>query len=104
MVRMSPLISPYPAAAGGWTPPPGWSVAQFQYLCTIDMDAVAQTDVAYIDDYCTAWLADRAPNQPIRPNGTTFDPRSPEIGYATFSQASVAWRALFPPVGAAADT
>jgi len=98
VVRMSPLISPLPAAAGAWTPPAGWSVAQFQYLSNIDMDAVAQTDVTYIADYCSSWLSDRAPNQPIRMNGATFDPRNPEIGYASFSEALAAWRALFPLV------
>jgi hypothetical protein len=75
IVRMSPLVSPLPAAGGAWTPPAGWSVAQFQYLCNID-------------DYCAFWLRDRAPNQPIRMNGTAFDPQHPEIGYAIFSEAS----------------
>jgi len=94
VVRMSPLVSPSPIPAGSWAPPTGWTVAQFQYLCTIDMDAVVQTDVAYIDDYCTCWLGDRAPNQPIRANGATFDPWSPEIGYAKFSDALAAWRSF----------
>jgi uncharacterized protein len=101
VVRMSPLISPLPAAGGGWTPPAGWSVAQFQYLSNLDLDAIAQNDVAYIDDYCSFWLADDAPNQPIRPNGKTFDPQSPEIGYAKFSQAKAAWLTLFPPIAGA---
>ena len=93
---MSPLISPLPAPGNAWMPPTGWSVAQFQYLCNIDMDALAPTDVAFIDDYCTTWLNDQAPNQPIRPNGTTFDPQNPEIGYAKFGQAKTAWAQLFP--------
>jgi Patatin-like phospholipase len=96
VVRMSPLISPLPAEGGRWTPPSDWSLAQFRYLSNIDMDAVAQPDIGYIDDYCGYWLADRAPNQPIRPNGQTFDPQHPEIGYATFSEAKAAWQALFP--------
>jgi hypothetical protein len=100
VVRMSPLMSPLPAQGGGWMPPAGWTVAQFQYLCNIDMDAVVQTDVGYVNDYCTFWLDDRAPNQPIRANGTTFDPQKPEIGYASFSEALAAWTALFPIVGA----
>jgi hypothetical protein len=97
---MSPLMSPLPAHGGGWMPPAGWTVAQFQYLCNIDMDAVVQTDVGYVNDYCTFWLDDRAPNQPIRANGTTFDPQKPEIGYASFSEGLAAWTALFPIVGA----
>jgi len=100
VVRMSPLMSPLAVQAGGWTPPTGWTIAQFQYLCNIDMDAVVQTDVGYINDYCSFWLEDQAPNQPIRANGATFDPRKPEIGYATFSEALAAWSALFPIVGA----
>ena len=92
---MSPLISPLPAAEGGWMPPAGWSVAQFQYLSNLDFDVIAQNDVAYIDDYCRFWLADNAPNQPIRPNGKTFDPQNPEIGYAKFSQAKAACLTLF---------
>lgn len=102
LVRMSPLISPLPAAGGGWAPPTGWSVAQLLYLSNIGLDALAPTEIAYINDYCTYWLGDRAPNQPIRPNGATFDPQTPEIGYARFSQAKAAWRILFPLIADAA--
>jgi uncharacterized protein len=98
VIRMNPLISPLPAAQGGWIPPKGWSVAQFQYLCDIDMDAVIQTQITFIRDYRTFWLEDRAPNQPLRPNGRSFDPLNPDIGYAKFSQAKTAWQALFPQV------
>jgi uncharacterized protein len=101
IVRMSPLISPLPVPGGTWTPPAGWTVAQFQYLCTIGLDVLAQSDIAYIDDYCTFWLQDQAPNQPIRMNGTSFDPQNPEIGYAKFSGAKAAWSALFPAVAIA---
>jgi hypothetical protein len=100
VVRMSPLISPLPARAGKWKAPAGWSAAQFQYLSKIGMDAVQQIEVAYIEDYCLAWLDDQAPNQPIRMNGKKFDPMKPEIGYAKFSEAQTAWRQLFPPVDA----
>lgn len=59
------------------------------------MDAVDPLDVTYIEDYCLAWLADQAPNQPIRMNGKIFDPLKPEIGYAKFSEARTAWSQLF---------
>jgi uncharacterized protein len=101
VVRMSPLVCPLLAADGTWEPPAGWSLAQFQYLCGLGLDALVQTDVAYIDDYCAYWLADRAPNQPIRPNGRTSDPERPEIGYAKFSEAQAAWKELFPVIDAA---
>jgi hypothetical protein len=100
IIRMSPLISPLPTAGGGWMPPKGWSVAQFQYLSQIDMDALTPMEIRFINDYCTFWLEDRAPNQPIRSNGQTFDPQKPEIGYAKFSEARAAWRVLLPPVSA----
>jgi hypothetical protein len=79
----------------------GGRIAQFQYLRTIDTDAVVQNDVTYVCDYCTTWLEDLAPNQPIRTNGVTFDPLNPEVGYAKLSQAYTAWRELFPLAGAA---
>jgi hypothetical protein len=96
IVRMSPLVSPLPVAGGGWQPPQGWSVAQFLYLGNLGFDAVAQNDITYVDDYCSSWLGDLAPNQPIRANGKAFDPFNPEIGYAKFSAARAAWASLFP--------
>jgi patatin-like phospholipase/acyl hydrolase len=97
VVRMSPLIAPFPLADGVWAPPAGWSLAQFQHLCGIGLDAILQSDIAFIDDYCTFWLQDRAPNQPIRGDGVTSNPDKPEIGYAKFSEAKAAWSTLFPP-------
>lgn len=90
------LISPSPDAAG-WKPPTGWSVAQFLHLCGIDIDAV-DPQVAYIDSYCTSWLAGAAPNQGIRPSAQRFDPWNPQIGYARFSEARSAWQVLLPAV------
>jgi hypothetical protein len=87
ITRMNPLISPA-AVGGGWGPPAGWTAAQFQYLCNLDMDAIAPSDVQYIDDWCGLWLNDQVPNQPIRADGATL---APEVGYATFSAARVAW-------------
>jgi uncharacterized protein len=103
IVRMSPLISPLPAGDNQLVPPSGWSVAQFQYLAGIGLDAIAQTDIAYIEDYCDAWLRGDAPNQPIRANGARFDPWNPELGYAKYGQAKAAWQALLQR-GASAAT
>jgi hypothetical protein len=93
VVRMSPLISPTPCASG-WKPPEGMSAAAFQYMCGIGMDALLNFDITYINNYCTAWLEDYAPNQPIRPNGINFDPWTPELGYPKFSEAKAAWQQL----------
>lgn len=94
VVRMNPLISPR-SANGRWAAPEGWSDAQFRHLCDIDMDAVEPTDVLYVDSYCSYWLADQAPNQPIRMRRSTL---APELGHATFSAAKAAWQTLFPAV------
>jgi uncharacterized protein len=95
IVRMNPLVSPLLDAGGALIPPTGWSAAQLNYLANLSLDVLTQSDVAYVDSYCSAWLADVAPNQPIRPDGATFDPWNPEIGYAKFSKAKAAWGVLF---------
>jgi hypothetical protein len=94
VIRMNPLLSPRDDN-GRWAAPEGWSAAQFQYLCNIDIDAVEQNDVLYIDRYCGYWLTDRAPNQPIRMNYATL---ALELGHATFGEARAAWAVLFPTV------
>ena len=57
----------------------------------IDMDAVVQDEVDAIEAYADLWLADRAPNQPIRMDPATAKPK---VGHATFGAARDAWRAL----------
>jgi uncharacterized protein len=94
LVRMNPLITPR-RDNGVLAPPEGWSNRQFRRLCDIDIDAVDSSDVAYIDSYCSYWLADRAPNQPIRMRRSTL---TREIGHAIFSEAKAAWAALFPVI------
>ncbi len=91
-MRFNPLITPV-AADGGWTTPPGWTAAQFDYICGLGMDAVEPGDVAYIDNWCQLWLGNHAPNQPIRMNGETL---MPELGYGRYSEALSAWQSLFP--------
>lgn len=91
LVRMSPLISPIRDIGGNWTAPAGMTGEQFTALCKIDMDAVESAEVAAIASYTEAWLADKAPNQPLRMNGATL---RAEIGYATFSEAAKAWKTL----------
>jgi uncharacterized protein len=96
IVRLNPLISPV-SSGGNWTVPNGWTAAQFQYLCQIDMDAVTDVEVAYIDDWCGYWIAGKAPNQPIRMDGQTFEP---EVGPGRFADAKKAWINLVGPVNA----
>ena len=87
VVRMNPLISPL-STAEGWAAPPGWTPAQFKYLRDLDVDAIQPADVAYIDDWCSLWLAGQVRNQPIRMDGQTFEGES---AYGEFQQAREAW-------------
>lgn len=90
VVRMNPLIAPR-RTADGWATYADMTTEAFSYLCQLDMDAVEQAQVAAIESYCDLWLADRAPNQPIRMDSATLEP---EIGQARFSQAKDAWEKI----------
>jgi hypothetical protein len=90
VVRMNPLISPVPPGPGGGAPA-GWTAAQFQFLCALDMDAVEPAQVQYIDDWCTLWLGGGARNQPIRMDGQTMQAL---IGADTYAGARANWIAL----------
>ena len=90
IVRINPLISPRWDGAA-FVAPEGWTQAQFQHLASLDMDAIEAADVAYIDAWCTSWMADNVANQPIRMDEKTLQPI---IGYGRFSEALAAWEAL----------
>jgi hypothetical protein len=95
VVRMNPLIRPIKDSDGNWAQPSGMTPAQFKFLCRVDMDAVEANEVAAIAHYTELWLADGAPNQPIRADGRTFEP---EIGFAKFSQARAAWQTVLAEI------
>lgn len=96
IVRMNPLVCPTPSNhANKFFLPAGWTYEEFVDLINTGMDAVEQTDIERIDKYAATWIASEAPNQAIRANGSKFDPWTPEIGYAKFSEAEAAWRVLF---------
>ena len=96
VVRMNPLITPRDLD-GQLAAPEGWTAAQFEYLCNLDMDAVEQSQVEYIVDWCQLWLQDAVPNQPLRMDGDTM---AVEVGYGRYSEARNAWSVLFPRRGA----
>lgn len=62
-------------------------------LAALDMDAVADQDVALIVRLSDRWIANQVPNEPVRANrlGT------PEIGHGTLAGAVAAWQRLAPP-------
>jgi uncharacterized protein len=91
IIRMNPMVQPVLRLDGSWGPPPGLSLADFDALAHLDMDAIQQSDVLKIYNLCIQWMADKVPNQPIRANSTNF---MCEIGHPAFSQARAAWVSL----------
>jgi len=90
LVRMNPLVRPAKDAAGNWRPPDGLTQEEFTKLTNLDIDARVPQDVRLIVKFARAWLEDNVPNQPIRENPYTFEPR---IGHTRFSEALEAWKA-----------
>ena len=91
VVRMNPLITPR-IVDGQLAAPEGWTPAQFQYLCNLELDAVEQSQIEYIEDWCQLWLQDAVPNQPLRMKGETMEV---EVGYGRYGEARKAWSVLF---------
>jgi uncharacterized protein len=90
LVRMNPLVRPLKDAGGHWQPPDGMTQEEFLKLTNIDIDARVPQDVTLLVKFARAWLDDDVPNQPIRENPYTFEPR---IGHIRFSEALEAWKA-----------
>lgn len=97
IVRMSPLVLgdfDRQWRRPAWNTPPvtRGGLDLFERLQQLGMDAVAQQDVEDIGALGTAWLTDRARNQPIR--GNFFQEPDAgyhaEIGHVTFSAARAA--------------
>jgi len=91
VVRMNPSITPVRDDADNWAAPGGMTLAQFDFLAKLDMDAVEQPQVDAITKYADLWLRDAAPNQPIRIDSDTL---ARELGQDTFSRALAAWNAI----------
>lgn len=62
-------------------------------LAALDMDAVADKDVALIVRLSDRWIANQVPNEPVRANRAG----TPEIGHTTLAGAVAAWQRLAPP-------
>ncbi len=97
IVRMSPLVlGDYHREwqRPAWNGPPVQAGGHdlFERLQNLGVDAIAQQDVDDIGTLGSAWLADRAKNQPIR--GNFFQDAAAgyhaEIGHLTFSVAKAA--------------
>jgi uncharacterized protein len=90
LVRMNPLVRPWKNDAVKWSPPEGLTQNDFNRLANIELDARVPEDVRLLVKFARAWLDDNVPNQPIRENPYTFQPR---IGHTKFSEALSAWNA-----------
>lgn len=87
IVRMSPLVRPV-LCEDEWVAPAGMKPAAFTTLAGLGIDAIEQDQVDAIVRYAEKWLADEAPNQPIRMDGDTFEC---ELGHERFKDALAAW-------------
>jgi hypothetical protein len=67
------------------------TVAQFQYLCGIGIDALLPNEVNAIAAYAQLWLGGQAPNQMIH---TDEGPQAVSIGQSDFETALTAWNAI----------
>jgi len=90
LIRLNPLVRPRKDAAGKWIPPDGLSQREFRKITNIELDARVPNDVRLLVKLGRAWLDDQVPNQPIRENPYSFDPR---IGHTKFTDALKAWQA-----------
>lgn len=94
IVRMNPLVSPMMDAFGQWIFPAGLTLAQFQALAKLPMDAIEQNQVLTIASYADRWLNDRTYNQPVRMDA---DNLACELGQMSYSAAKNAWNAIRQP-------
>jgi hypothetical protein len=93
LVRMSPLVQPVRGKTGNWDLPEGLDGDAFRALVNLDMDAVADDEVARIAGLADLWLNPRPSdktvrNQPIRANRWL----EVEIGHGTFAEARSWWK------------
>ena len=93
VVRLNAVVQPLLNAAGKWDYPPGLPQAVFDPLSKLSMDAVEAADVALIQKLGAAWLADTAPNQPIRMR----DDLTCALGHSRYSAAKAQWMAISTP-------
>jgi len=90
LIRMNPLIQPFcDPNSGAFSCPVGLSPEKFEQLAKLDMDAVEDSEVALIDEFCAVWMTDKVHNQPLRAKSTTLEC---EIGHRWFSQALAEWQ------------
>lgn len=86
-VEDGPVVRMNPAVGLATADPPHAALAG------LDMDAVADADVALILRLADRWIANQVPNEPVRANRAG----SCEIGHASLGGAVAAWRRLAPP-------
>jgi uncharacterized protein len=86
IVRMNALISPI-LMNNKWTLPSGFDPDKFKKLIALDMDAVADDEVALIEYLGNKWLSDGVKNQAIRADNNL----ECQIGHGKYSEAKRDW-------------
>jgi predicted acylesterase/phospholipase RssA len=90
LVRMNPLVRPIQNGNGEWdwnVPEKWFTTEQWNRLLVLEMDAVADDDVALIRGMCEAWHAGEVPNQPIRAGAGM----RAEVGHDVYAEAKAAF-------------
>jgi hypothetical protein len=85
IVRMNPVVRPI-YVDGDWRWPEGLDGAAWTRLTTLELDTLKQADVELIVRLCELWVANGAPNQPIRCGALL----TAEIGHDTYGGARAA--------------
>jgi patatin-like phospholipase/acyl hydrolase len=88
LVRMNPVLRPELDSNGEWqwNVPKEFTQEQWERLLALDMDAVADDDVALIRAMCEAWHRGSVPNQPIRAGAGM----RAEVGHDAYREAKEA--------------
>jgi hypothetical protein len=90
--RMCPRIGPVAIGADSWKWPEALTESTWKELLKLQLDVVADADVALIRELCDAWIAGKVPNQAIRA-GRRLEA---EVGHDSFATARATIREQFP--------
>jgi len=92
IVRISPLVGPYPSPDGGitWPWPEGLQPPERRRIIDLDMAAVSPEDFGMVQQLATDWINGRIRNQPIRMGSDLVC----DLGDETFGEAVARWKAI----------
>lgn len=91
IVRLNPLLAPWPVSSGAyWNWPPGLVKDGQSKLLTLDMVVIDNDDFRKITDMCADWIQGQVRNQPVRMGSQLQS----DIGHDTFAAARQYWKTM----------